>query len=128
MKTQQINQLAQWTERRRFEDFLFVLGLRRRGSRFEPEHGFNQALFEDQSGSLVGGDGGDGGDDPNHTRETYRPCRRYQCLVLLPPTSNLINCTSIPTQNGQFAKTRAERRRTQIPQFDPATVATNSRR
>jgi hypothetical protein len=69
MKTQQINQLAQWTERRRFEDFLFVLGLRRRGSRFEPEHGFNQALFEDQSGSLVGGDGGDGGDDPNrHTR------------------------------------------------------------
>jgi hypothetical protein len=57
MKRMQIDQLAQWTERRRFEDFLFVLGLRRRGSRFKPERGFNQVLLEDQSDALDGGDG-----------------------------------------------------------------------
>jgi hypothetical protein len=74
MKRLQIDQLAQWTERRRFEDFLFVLGLRRRGSRFEPERGFNQVLLEDQRDAL---DGGDGGDGPNDTCETHRRRRRH---------------------------------------------------
>jgi hypothetical protein len=48
MKPKQIDQLAQWTRGHRFEDFLFILGLRRRGSRFDPECGFNQALLEEQ--------------------------------------------------------------------------------
>ena len=44
LKPQQVVQLAKWTERRRFEDFLFLLGLRRRGSRFVAERGFETAL------------------------------------------------------------------------------------
>jgi hypothetical protein len=60
MKREQITQLAQWTRRFWFEDFLFVLGLRRRGERFDPENGFKQALVEAQQNADVRGDGGDG--------------------------------------------------------------------
>jgi hypothetical protein len=62
MKPEQIYQLAQWTRRYWFEDFLFVLGLRRRGARFDPERGFNQVVLEGQLNARVRGDGGDGGD------------------------------------------------------------------
>jgi len=48
MKAAQIVQLARWTEGCRFEDFLFLLGLRRRGSRFEAERGFKDLLSEHQ--------------------------------------------------------------------------------
>jgi len=48
MKPDQIDQLARWTKDSRFEDFLFILGLRRRGSRFEPERGFEEALLKDR--------------------------------------------------------------------------------
>ena len=44
LKPQQIVQLARWTENRRFEDFLFVLGFRRRGPRFVAEPGFRELL------------------------------------------------------------------------------------
>jgi hypothetical protein len=45
-------------------------------------------------------------------RETH-PCRhRLQCRVLQAPTFIPIDCIAIPTLNAQFAKTRAERRRT----------------
>jgi hypothetical protein len=64
MKPEQIGQLAQWTRRFWFEDFLFVLGFRRRGERFDPENGFKQALIQVQQNAPVRGDGGDGGDPP----------------------------------------------------------------
>jgi hypothetical protein len=60
MNREQIAQLAQWTRRFWFEDFLFVVGLRRRGERFDPENGFKQALVEAQKNADVRGDGGDG--------------------------------------------------------------------
>jgi hypothetical protein len=44
LKRQQILQLAKWTEHRRFEDFLFLLGIRRRGSRFVAERGLQRML------------------------------------------------------------------------------------
>jgi hypothetical protein len=62
MKPEQIGQLAQWTRRFWFQDFLFVLGLRRRGERLDPENGFRQALADAQKNAQVRGDGGDGGD------------------------------------------------------------------
>jgi hypothetical protein len=62
MKPEQIGQLAQWTRRFRFEDFLFVLGFRRRGERFDPENGFRQALVEARQNAHARGDRGDGGD------------------------------------------------------------------
>jgi hypothetical protein len=65
MKPEQIDQLAHWTRHLRFEDFLFVLGLRRRGQRFDPENGFRKALAEAQKNTDMRGDGGDGGDGPN---------------------------------------------------------------
>jgi hypothetical protein len=71
MKPEQIDQLAQWTRSLRFEDFLFVLGLRRRGERFDPENGFRQALDEAQKNADMRGDGGDG---PNrHPRNASAP-------------------------------------------------------
>jgi hypothetical protein len=74
MKPEQIGQLAQWTRRFRFEDFLFVLGFRRRGERFDPENGFRQALVEARQNAHARGDGGDGGDGPNrHTRDASAP-------------------------------------------------------
>jgi hypothetical protein len=65
MKPEQIDQLSGWTRNLRFEDFLFVLGLRRRGERFDLENGFRQALDEAQKNADMHGDGGDGGDGPN---------------------------------------------------------------
>jgi hypothetical protein len=44
LKPRQIVQLARWTENRCFEDFLFVLGFRRRGPRFVAEPGFRELL------------------------------------------------------------------------------------
>jgi hypothetical protein len=44
LKPRQIVELALWTEGRRFEDFLFALGLRRRGPRFVGERGFDVVL------------------------------------------------------------------------------------
>jgi hypothetical protein len=114
MKKQQIDQLAQWTKRHRFEDFLFILGLRRRGSRFEPERGFEQSLLEHRRNARVHhacGDGGDGGDGLKRHLRNALPCPPPRMSsVLLPPTTIPINGTAIPTQNVQFAKTRNARR------------------
>ena len=63
LRRTQIIQLARWSERRRLEDYLFLLGIRRRGSRFEAERGFEELRLEHRSTS-DGGDGGDGGDAP----------------------------------------------------------------
>jgi hypothetical protein len=46
MKTAQIIQLATWSSGRRFEDFLFILGLRRRGERLVAERGFAELRRE----------------------------------------------------------------------------------
>jgi hypothetical protein len=121
MKREQIAQLAQWTRRFWFEDFLFVLGLRRRGERFDPENGFRQALGEAQRNTRVRGDGGDGGDGlKRHVRSASPspPPRTSSVTVLHTPTTIPINCTAIQGLNAQFAKTRTERRRRQFLELD----------
>jgi hypothetical protein len=78
MKPEQIAQLAEWTKSRRFEEFLFMLGFRRRGSRFETQPGFDQAFCKDRYRERprdAGGDGGDGGDGPKR-RLRNTPGRR----------------------------------------------------
>lgn len=82
MKAEQIGQLAQWTRRFRFEDFLFVLGFRRRGERFDPENGFRQSLVEARQNAHARGDGGDGGDG----RKRYR---RNTSASSSPPMSSV---------------------------------------
>jgi hypothetical protein len=62
LKPEQIDQLAQWTRHFWFQDFLFVLGLRRRGSRFDYESGFKRALVDGRRNVRIQRDGGDGGD------------------------------------------------------------------
>ena len=124
MKPEQIHQLAQWTRGRRFEDFLFVLGLRRRGSRFEPENGFKRALADAQRNVRVRGDGGDGGDSSkrylrNPTTSSPLRMSSVTVLVLHPPASIPIDCIAIPPQKTQFAKTRSATRATQSLKADP---------
>jgi hypothetical protein len=108
MKPEQIGQLAEWTRRFRFEDFLFVLGLRRRGSRFEPQPGFDQALLEDRRSARVRdalGDGGDGGDSEKRDLRKALTGSRTRMSSVTPPPEIPIDCTTIPTLNAQFAKT-----------------------
>ena len=62
MKPEQIAQLAEWTKSRRFEEFLFMLGFRRRGSRFETQPEFDQAFCKDRRGERARDAGGDGDD------------------------------------------------------------------
>jgi hypothetical protein len=46
LKKEQILQLGQWTQRYWFQDYLFLLGFRRRGFRIEPERGFEDVVRE----------------------------------------------------------------------------------
>jgi hypothetical protein len=48
LKSRQIIQLARWTGRYRFEDFLFLLGFRRRGAQIVAEPGFTKMLRDHQ--------------------------------------------------------------------------------
>jgi hypothetical protein len=122
MKRMQIDQLAQWTERRRFEDFLFVLGLRRRGSRFKPERGFNQVLLEDQSDAL------DGGDGPNrHMRNASASSAPLMSSV----TPSTIHCDRLYRDTVSKRAIREDKNRAAAhanPRARSPTVATNSRR
>jgi hypothetical protein len=87
MKPKQIDQLAQWTRGRRFEDFLFILGLRRGGARFVPGCGFNQALLEEQRHAHMRGDGGDA---PNRSlkNRVLRRTRRTSSVTHSPTETN----------------------------------------
>jgi hypothetical protein len=76
LKARQVVQLANWTEDRKFEDFLFLLGARRRGSRFVVEGGFEIAVRKLRR-AKAGGDGGDGGDGRTATCETHLHRRRH---------------------------------------------------
>jgi hypothetical protein len=75
LKARQVVQLANWTEDRKFEDFLFLLGARRRGSRFVAEGGFEIAVRKLRR-AKERGDGGDGGDGRTATCETRSHHRR----------------------------------------------------
>jgi hypothetical protein len=89
MKPEQIDQLAQWTKRCRFEDFLFVLGLRRRGPHFDPERGFNQASLRRSARRTYRGDGGDGGDgQKGDPRNSLTGARSRACSVTLTPSKS----------------------------------------
>ena len=128
MKREQIVQLAQWTRGRRFEDFLFILGLRRRGARFDPECGFNQALLEEQRNAHVRGDGGDGGDVPNRALQNG----------ILTRTRRTSSLTPAPTENSRLYRNSASKRAIRedksrsaaqaTPHGRSGTVATSARR
>jgi hypothetical protein len=125
MKPEQINQLAKWTRRYWFEDFLFVLGLRRRGARFDPECGFNQALLEEQRNAHVRGDGGD---VPNRAiqNEVMRRARRTSSVTHPPTETNRQYRDSDSKRAIREDKNRASAPAT--PRTRSHTVATNSRR
>jgi hypothetical protein len=124
MKPEQIGQLARWTRRFWFEDFLFVLGLRRRGERFEPENGFRQALVE----ANTGGDGGDGSDGPNRrTRIGFAPSApRMSSVTPSDIHSDRLYRDPAPKRAIREDKNRAAAHA--IPRARSPTVATTSRR
>jgi hypothetical protein len=128
MKPEQIGQLAQWTRRFRFEDFLFVLGFRRRGERFDPENGVRQALVEARQNAHARGDGGDGGNVPNrHTRDASAPSARLMSSV----TPSTIHSGQLYRDPDSKRAIREDKNRAAAqanPRARSPIVATNSRR
>jgi hypothetical protein len=131
LKPEQIDQLAQWTRRLRFEDFLFVLGLRRRGSRFDHESGFKRALAEAQPNSRGrprDGDGGDSGDGSRQrSQSALRPSAQPKSSVTpSKANSNQLYRVPVPKRAIREDKSRASARANSRVGWP--TVATTSQR
>jgi hypothetical protein len=123
MKPEQIGQLARWTRRFWFEDFLFVLGLRRRGERFEPENGFRQALVEARQNARARGDGGDG--RKRYPRNTSATSSTPMTSVT-PPNDNSDQLYRDPASKRAIRKDKKHAAGSSIPSTRSSTVATNS--
>jgi hypothetical protein len=131
LKPEQIDQLAQWTRRLRFEDFLFVLGLRRRGSRFDHERGFKRALAEAQPnspGRPRGGDGGDSGDGSRHRSQSARRPSAQPKSSVTPSKNDSAQLYRIPISKRTIRKDKKHASGSSSPPTRSSTVATNSRR
>jgi hypothetical protein len=131
MKPEQIGQLAQWTKGRRFEDFLFILGLRRRGSRFEPERGFEEALLEHRRNARVPdacGDGGDGGDGPRSNLVKRIKAARPPTSSLTPSHNNSGQLYRDPDSKRAFREDKNRTEPAATLKHRSGAVATNTRR
>jgi hypothetical protein len=129
LKPEQVHQLASWTRRFWFTDFLFVLGLRRRGSRFDHESGFRRALAEAPALFCVrpsGGDGGDGGDGfKQHPRSAFRPSALPTCSV----TRSKLNSNQlyrVPVSKRAIREDKKHASGSSIHRTPSSTVATPS--
>jgi hypothetical protein len=128
MKPEQIGQLAQWTRSLRFEDLLFVLGIRRRGERFDPENGFRQALVEAQETARAHGDGGDGGDGPNRHARDASAASAPTTSSVTPSHYNSVQRYRDPASNRAIREDRSPASAHAIPGVRCPTVAKRSPR
>jgi hypothetical protein len=107
---------------------LFVLGLRRRGARFDPERGFNQTVLEGHRNARMRDDGGDGGDARNMAIQT-EVLRRTRCTSSVTPTPTETNRQYLDSDPKRAI--REDKNRTEPPanpRTRSRTVATNTRR
>jgi hypothetical protein len=122
MKPDQIDQLARWTKNSRFEDFLFVLGLRRRGSRFDHEIGFKQALADGQQRGRD--DGGDGGDGPNRHPRNASAASAPTMSSVTSPKKKSDRLYRDPDSKRAIREDRSRASANAIPRARSPTVAT----
>jgi hypothetical protein len=128
MKREQIAQLAQWTRRFWFEDLLFVLGLRRRGERFDPENGFRQALVEAQKNAQLRGDGGDGGDGQNRHARNASASSAPTMSSVAPSHNNSGQLYRDPDSKRAFREDKNRTEPAATLKHRSGAVATNTRR
>jgi hypothetical protein len=131
MKPEQIAQLARWTRRLWFEDFLFVLGLRRRGARFDFENGFKKAIVEARQTTrarvrVAGGDSGDGGDSPKRYLRKGLSSSAPSMSSVTPSKSNSYQLYRAPVQKRAIREDKKQATNALVHRTRSSTVATDS--